>query len=290
MTQQQVMSKLRQEGKIVNVAVSEAEVQEAFERNRASLPRRPAQVAFRQVIIAPEASAASKAAAKAKAESLLVEIRKGGDFEKIAKRESMDPGSKEQGGDLGWNRRGLMVPEFDRWMFALQPGQISPVVETSFGYHIIRVDRVQPAEVKARHILIAPKLDSADVRRARARADSVVALWRKGVPFDTLVKRYHDPSEYSVIAEPFNRDSLPASYAKAFAGKKANDIVDPFEIPNPRTGFPKFVVAQLTLATEGGDYTVADLHEQVREQLQQERSFRRLLDQLRKETYVSIRL
>ena len=62
---------------------------------------------------------------------------------------------RQQGGDLGWNRRGPMVPEFDRVMFALNPGVLSPSWRP-FGYHIIRVDRVQPAEVKARHILHPP--------------------------------------------------------------------------------------------------------------------------------------
>ena len=74
-------------------------------------------------------------------------------------------GTKELGGDLGWNRRGRMVPEFDRMMFALNPGIISPVIETAFGFHIIRVDRVQPAEVKARHILIRPTVDTSDESR-----------------------------------------------------------------------------------------------------------------------------
>src|SRR5207302_10547720 len=126
----------------------------------------------------------NKAAAKAKAESLLVDIKKGADFELLAKRESMDPGSKETGGDLGWNRRSQMVREFDRWMFALAPGQLSPVIETQYGYHIIRLDRAQPQEVKARHILIKPKMDSADVAAARLRADSVLAIWKNGkAPF-----------------------------------------------------------------------------------------------------------
>ena len=78
-------------------------------------------------------------------------------------------------------------------MFSLRPGELSPIVHTSFGYHIIRVDRVQPSEVKARHILIAPVIDSTDVHVALLRADSVADKWRKGVPFDSLVAKYHDP-------------------------------------------------------------------------------------------------
>jgi peptidyl-prolyl cis-trans isomerase SurA len=134
--------KLREEGKIVQANVTDAEVEDAYERNKSTLPKREASIAWRQIIVAPRPSPAAKERARAKAESLLVELKTGGDFEKLAKRESMDPGSKDNGGDLGWNRRGRMVAEFDRWMFALPPGQLSPVIETPFGYHIIRVDRV----------------------------------------------------------------------------------------------------------------------------------------------------
>ena len=151
--QQKAFAELRKKAKPVNV--TEEEVTAAFERSRADLQKRPATVTFRQIVVAPKASPAAKAKAKAHIDSLLVEIRKGGDFEQIAKRESMDPGTKQLGGDLGWNRRGSgLVPEFEAMMFALRPGDVSPVIETPFGYHIIKVDRVQSAEVKARHILI----------------------------------------------------------------------------------------------------------------------------------------
>jgi peptidyl-prolyl cis-trans isomerase SurA len=288
--QQRVIDKLRQDGKLVPVAVSEADVTTAFEQNRATLPRRPATVTFRQVIVAPKPSEAAKAAARAKAESLLVELRGGADFEQLAKRESMDPSNKDIGGDLGWNRRGVMVPEFDRWMFALPPNQLSPVVETSFGFHIIRVDRVQPAEVKARHILIRPKVDSADVARARALADSVATVWRGGVSHDSLAARHHDPAEYKSLLDPFPREQLPAPYQAALEGKATGDITDPFPIEDRASGLPKFVVAQLVSQTEGGEYTIADLRTTFRDQLAQERSIRRLLDTLRKDVYVSIRM
>jgi peptidyl-prolyl cis-trans isomerase SurA len=221
---------------------------------------------------------------------LLAEIRKGGDFEQIAKRESMDPGTKQLGGDLGWNRRGGgLVPEFEAVMFALRPGEVSPVVETAFGYHIIRVDRVQSAEVKARHILIAPEIDSADVARARTEADTVAAQWRRGVPYDTLVKKYHDPTEEKGVLQPFPRDSLPASYSGALAGAKAGSITEPFELANPR-GAPKFAVLQVVTLTDAGEYKEAEIRDQIRQQLSDERSIRALLDDLRKQTYVAIKL
>ena len=143
--QSQLIQKLKTDGKLVQVGVSEADVSKTYDERKADLPKRPATVTFRQIVIATKPSAKAREIARVKAESLLAEIRRGGDFEQIAKRESMDP-SKDQGGDLGWNRRGAMVPEFERVMFALPPGVVSNVVETPFGFHIIRVDRVQPVK------------------------------------------------------------------------------------------------------------------------------------------------
>jgi peptidyl-prolyl cis-trans isomerase SurA len=286
--QQKAFTELRKRAKPVNV--TEEEVTAAFERSRADLQKRPATVTFRQIIVSPKASPAAKAKAKARADSLLAEIRKGGDFELIAKRESMDPGTKQLGGDLGWNRRGSgLVPEFEAMMFALRPGEVSPVIETPFGYHIIRVDRVQSAEVKARHILIAPVIDSADVAAAKVEADTVAAQWRRGVPYDSLVAKHHDATEEKSVLQPFTRDSLPPSYQAALTGAKANDITNPFQLANPR-GAPKFAVLQVVTATEAGEYDPAEIREQIRAQLSEEKSIRQLLDELRKQTYVSIRM
>jgi len=286
--QQKAFAELRKKAKPVNV--TDEEVTAAFEKSRADLQKRPATVTFRQIIVAPHASAAAKAKAKARADSLLVEIRKGGDFEQIAKRESMDPGTKQLGGDLGWNRRGGgLVPEFEGMMFALRPGEVSPVIETAFGYHIIRVDRVQSAEVKARHILISPVIDSADVAAAKVEADTVAAQWRRGVPYDTLVKKHHDATEEKGVLAPYPRDSLPPSYSAALAGAKAGDVTAPFELANPR-GQPKYAVLQVVSATDAGEYNQSEIRDQIRAQLSEERSIRQLLDEMRKQTYVSLRM
>ena len=286
--QQKAFTELRKRAKPVNV--SDEEVTAAFEKSRAELQKRPATITFRQIIVTPHASAAAKAKAKARADSLLVEIRKGGDFEQIAKRESMDQGTKALGGDLGWNRRGSgLVPEFEAMVFALRPGEVSPVIETAFGYHIIRVDRVQSAEVKARHILIAPVIDSTDVVAAKAEADSVAAQWRRGVSYDSLLAKHHDPTEEKGVLQPFTRDSLPASYQGALVGAKAGTVTNAFQLANPR-GQPKFAVLQVVTVTDAGDYNASEIREQIRAQLAEERSIRQLLDDLRKQTYVSLRM
>lgn len=288
MLQQRAFEELRKRMKPADV--SEEEITAAFEQWRGRIGQRPATVTFRQIVVAPKPTEEAKALARAKAESLLVEIRRGGDFESIARRESMDPGSRDLGGDLGWARRGSgFVPEFERVVFAMPPGQVSPVIETSFGYHLIRVDRVQPAEVKSRHILIRPVITDADVAAARDTAANVAGQWRQGTPFETLASNYHDNAEERGILQPYPRDSLPASYQQAVAGKAAGAISEPFRLGEP-PGIVKWAVIELVSATEGGEYTLAEMREQLRAQLSSERSTRNLLDELRKATYVSLRL
>ena len=249
---------------------------------------------FRQVVINPKPSAQAKEIARVKAESLLAELRRpGADLAAIAKRESMDEGSKDIGGDLGWARRGPQgfVPEFERWAFGLEPGRLSPVVETAFGFHIIRVDQRRPGEVKSRHVLIKPVIDSADVARARLEADSVAAAWRRGVPFDSLAKLHHDYAnkEETSLLQPYPIDSLPQTYQQGLRDKKQGEI-STFQIPGRVATVPKFVVVQLASFEEGGEVRLEDVRERIRDTLSQESAFRRLIDQLRRQTFVAMRL
>lgn len=104
------------------------------------------------------------AQSKQKAEQILAEVKKGGDFAQLAKDNSEDPGSKENGGDLDFATKGKFVPEFDTVLFDsnLKPGDIYPnLVETQFGWHIIKIEEIKgegdAKEVRARHILFGKK-------------------------------------------------------------------------------------------------------------------------------------
>lgn len=287
--QAKLFQKLKADGRLLPAVVAESELTEGYERQRSNLPRKPATVAFRQLAVAPKATPASRDSALRKSARLAQEIDAGTPFEAVAKRESEDEGSRDVGGDLGWNRRGRMVPEFDRVMFQLNPGIVSLPVETVFGFHLIRVDRVQPGEVKARHILVRPKIDSTDVALAKARADSAYAKWTAGVPFDSLVTLYHDNSEDRGSIQPFEREQLPPTYQQALTGKAKGDITPPFAVPD-RRGVPKYFVLQVISASDAGEYTMDEVKDRLRDQLSQEKSIGRLLELLKKEIYVAVLL
>src|SRR6204780_4480352 len=110
----------------------------------------PEEVKVRHILIKvdPKADAKTDAAAKQKAEDLLKQIKGGADFAALAKANSDDPGSKDAGGELGMIQRGVTVPAFESAAFSLQPGQISDVVKTQFGYHILKVEEKQTAHLK----------------------------------------------------------------------------------------------------------------------------------------------
>lgn len=122
------------------IQVSDQAVKQFYDDHKAQMAR-PEQFKASHILIGvkKDAAPAEREAAKKKAEALLVQLKSGGDFAKLAKENSDDPGSKEHGGELPWLEPGQTVPEFEKAAMALKPGELSSVVETQFGYHILKL-------------------------------------------------------------------------------------------------------------------------------------------------------
>lgn len=287
--QNRLIDGLKGAGKLKPVAPTEQEMRKYFDAHKGNLGTRPATISFRQIVITPKASPAAKARTRAQADSIVLELRRGADFATAARRFSQDPGSRDQGGSLNWFRRGVMVPEFERVAFSLKPGVVSDPVESPFGYHIIQVERTQPAEVQARHILLIPQIDSANVDSARALAQRLHDLVVRGASFDSLQRIHHDPAGGEREAENVPADKLPEAYATAVANADSGAVVPVFTIKGPGDR-DQYVVLRVTNRRSQGDIRYEDVKDRIRQQLGQELAIRRYIDQLRKTTYVEVRL
>ncbi len=284
---QRLLESRRQAGKLRSIPPTEQQMHDFFEANRSNAQPRPPVVSFRQIVIAPQPDSTARVRARAKAESLLVLLRGGADFAEMARQVSDDSASRAAGGELGWFRRGVMVKEFEQVAFSLRPGTMSQVVETDFGFHIIKVERTQPAEVFARHILIMPDLTPERITVARQLADSVRAALAAGASFDSLARRYADPVEPK-LAEDAPITALPPEY-QAVIGDSASGLLPTFEL-GAEGRRPKFVVLEITERHEGGPLQFEDVRDRIRQNLGQELAIQHYLAQLRRVTYVDVRL
>lgn len=267
--------------------VSEAEIERVFEERRSSLGRQPESVTYRQVLVQVRPSEEAKAAARAKAEDILAQLRAGGDFETLARRFSEDPGSREQGGSLGWFRRGRMVPAFEQAVYSLRPGQTSGIVETDFGFHIIRLEKARGGERQARHILIRPETGEADIARAGERADSVASAVRGGASIRDLARQYDTPAEI-VEAARVPLDRLPPA-VQALQTAQPGEVLAPVQVDGP-TGAPVWAVVQLVQRHEPGELTLDDVRDTIRARLQEQKMMEEMLERARETVHVQVML
>lgn len=190
------------------------EVEAFYDRNKFRY-NRPKRVHAHHILIKPASdSAEDKAAAKKKAEEVLAKIRAGEDFETLAKSVSDDQGNKDKGGDLGWFGPGAMARPFEEAAFALGAGEVSDVVETKFGYHIIRVDEVREAEQKTLDQVereVARLILADDLAKERAKAEAEALLEQAKASNETLMELAPPPAPPKPGEAPAARPKFSAT-------------------------------------------------------------------------------
>ena len=161
-----------------------------------SIPMVSAQYEIAQLVKKPPITLDEKLAVKDRLYGLRSRILKGERFSTLALLYSEDPGSAKKGGELGFQGRGELVPEFEAAAFALKDGEISEVVETEYGYHIIQMIERRGDYVNVRHILLTVKVSPEALQTAYNELDSIANLIRNdSITFDEAVKRFSDEDD-----------------------------------------------------------------------------------------------
>ena len=179
------VNKMMEEATAGAAPVSDADVKDFYDKNPDKF-KRPEQVRASHILIKTEGDEAAKKKARASAEAVLKDVKSGKDFATLAKQHSSD-GSAQQGGDLGFFVKEQMVPEFSNAAFALQTGQTSGIVESQFGFHIIKVtDRKAPEAIPLEQV--APQVKNyLTQQRQQERAQAFVKTLRDKAKIEVLI-------------------------------------------------------------------------------------------------------
>jgi peptidyl-prolyl cis-trans isomerase SurA len=180
--------------KLSRVSVSNKEVKDFYEAYKDSIEDQPESIKLSHILLEIKPSQTTMDSLKKKAEMVLSLVKKGEDFTKLAEKYSDDP-SSTNGGDLGFFKKGDMIEKFEKVAFSLNPGETSDLVETEFGYHIIKVEEKKDDLVHARHILILVRPSREDTIRVENLADTLYDRLLKGADFGELAKEYSADEE-----------------------------------------------------------------------------------------------
>ena len=232
MRKQLLIQRVRQQRE-ANILIARREVEEFFESYKDSLPKVPEELDLSHVFIVPKPDSLLEEQTRRTLNVIRDSIIAGGDFADFARRYSQD-GSAPSGGDLGWAKRGLVfVPEFEQAVFALKEKEISPVVKTEFGYHLVQLLERRGESVHARHILVrtekGPASDTAAVVRLNGLRDRAL----KGELFAELARKNSEDDETKSLGGDLGTvavDQLEADFSAVVKDLKAGEISQPHRV------------------------------------------------------------
>lgn len=256
------MTLQRMQGQITSgVSVTPEEVREYFNKIPTdSLPLINAEVELAQITVYAKTPESAIKQVKGKLNDYRKRVNEGEKFSTLALLYSEDQGSALKGGEIGFVGRGEVEPEFGAAAFKLKTGNVSPIIETRYGYHIIQLIERRGNKVNVRHILLKPKQDQASFEKAKNELDSIVAKIDKGeLDFQDAAKKFSEDettkNNGGVIANPQTSssmtpmDELDPSIFFVIDALEVGEVSKPVVISDPRSK-PGYQVLKIVKRTE----------------------------------------
>jgi len=188
-----IVSKL-QSKKFQILQVSRRDVEAFYESIKDSLPEKKPMVKLSQILIKIQPGEASRSEAIDKIHAIQARLKQGENFIDLAKQLSEDPGTSKRGGDLGFVERGTLFPSFEEAVFKLEPGQISDIVETPIGFHLIQAIEKRGDKINCRHILIRIEKSSQDEQLVLQKLEKIRTRIMAGEDFHGLARECSEDS------------------------------------------------------------------------------------------------
>ncbi len=256
------------------VQITEADERKFYAENQSRYTA-PEERRASHILVKAEAGmpAAEKAKARAKAEALLAQVRKSPEsFAEVARKNSDDPGSAARGGDLDFSSRGAMVKPFEDAVYALKPGEISGIVETDFGYHIIQLNAVRGGQAKPFET-VRPEID-AELRRSAAQrrwAEAADQFTNTVYEQSDSLQPVIDKLKLEAKTATVTRLPAPGATGPLASPKLLNEIFGSDALRNKRnadaveTGPNQLVSARVTNYQPAHTLTLAEVKDRVRD-------------------------
>ena len=298
---QQMQQKL-----VEDVTITPSEVRLYYERlPKDSIPFIETQVEVQIITLQPQVSKQQVDEIKNRLRDFTNRVNSGeSEFSTLAILYSEDPGSAAMGGELGFKAKGAYVPEFSAVAFQLtEPGKVSKVVETEFGYHIIQLIERRGDRANFRHILLTPKVSAKELTDARARMDTLrMDLDSAKFSFEEAARYLSSDkntrnsggmmtSERSGAAR-MTMDELPPEVARVVARMEVGEISKPFVMKDSKTSRDQVAIVKLKRRIPGHKATYYDDYQtmkEIYEQHLQQEIIENFIREKQKTTYVRIK-
>jgi peptidyl-prolyl cis-trans isomerase SurA len=286
---QLVIQTLQQE-KFGSIQVSRKEVETFFETMKDSLPQKKPMVRMRHLLLSVRPNEEAKAQALSRIREIQEQLRNGASFEETAKSLSEDPGTSSRGGDLGFVERGTLFQSFEEAAFLLEPEQISDVIETPIGFHLIQMVEKRGDKIHVRHILIRLAATDNDEDVVRQKILGLRQRVVDGEDFGALVKQFSD--DESSKENDGDLGWLPVEDLQIEEFKASIDTLDIGEISQPfKTQFGYHLV-KMENRRGAHTYSLEEDWEEIRWQTLNRKRQSLLLkwiEELKKNTYIEIK-